>query len=118
MLKGLTNFANLLRNAHELQARADEMRGRLAALRVEGAAGGGMVRVEMTGEQKVISINIEQTLVQSGDREMLEDLLASAVNQALEHARNAATEEMSNLAGGLGFPGFEEALAKFGLGGQ
>jgi nucleoid-associated protein EbfC len=118
MLKGLGNIASLMRNAQEIQARAAEMRERLAALRVEGAAGGGMVRVEATGEQKLVGVSIEESLVNSGDRELLEDLLVAAVNQALEQSRAAAAEEMSNLTDGLNLPGLEEALAKFGLGGK
>lgn len=118
MIKGLANLASLMRNAQEIQAKAAEMRERLSALRVEGTAGGGMIRVDVTGEQKVVGVHIEESLIQGGDRELIEDLLVSAMNQALDQSRDAAAEEMSQLAGGLGFPGLNEALSKFGLGGQ
>ncbi|MDB4732954.1 YbaB/EbfC family nucleoid-associated protein [Planctomicrobium sp.] len=116
MFKGLSNLASLMANAGELKAKAGEMKDRLAAVRVEGSSGGGMVKVEATGEQKVISITIEDSLLQSGDKEMLEDLILTATNQAMDLAKQAAASEMSELAGGLGIPGLDDAISKFAAG--
>lgn len=113
MFKGLANIASLMRNAQEIQAKAGEIRERLAGMRVEASSGGGMVRVEATGEQKIVGIAIEDSLLNSGDRELLEDLLVSAVNQALDQSRDLAAQEMASLADGLGIPGLDEALSKF-----
>ncbi|MEW4489202.1 YbaB/EbfC family nucleoid-associated protein [Thalassoglobus sp. JC818] len=116
MFKGLSNLASLMANAGQIQEQAEEMQARLRERRVEANAGGGMVRVEMSGDQKVTSIQIEQSLFDSGDKEMLEDLVLSATNQALDLAKQAAAEEMSGMASGLGIPGLGDALAKFGNG--
>lgn len=116
MFKGLSNLASLMANAGELKEKAGEMKERLAAVRVEGSSGGGMVKVEATGEQKLIGITIEDSLLESGDKEMLEDLIVTATNQALDLAKQAAASEMSQLAGGLGIPGLDDALSNFSAG--
>jgi DNA-binding YbaB/EbfC family protein len=92
------------------------MKQRLAAVRVTGTSGGGMVRVEATGEQSIISVSIEPSILESNDREVLEDLIVAATNQALELAREAAAAEMAALADGIGIPGLQEALSRFGMG--
>ena len=123
MLGNLGDIASLLkqapemfRQAQEMQQRMGEMRENLGKIRVEGAAGGGMVKVQASGQQKILSISVEQSLLQSDDQEMLEDLLVAAINQALDKARDVATEEMSKLTGDINIPGLTDALSKFGLG--
>lgn len=114
MFKGLGQLASLLKNAGAIQERMQAMQENLKRLRIEGSAGGGMVTVEMNGQQQVLSCRIEESLFASGDREMVEDLTVAAVNQALDKARLAAVDEMNRLGGGLDVPGIGEALAKFG----
>ncbi len=116
MFKGLSNFAGLMKQAREIQARAEEMKARLSELRIEGSAGGGMVTVVVTGDQKLTDCRIEEALLADGDREMIEDLIVSAVNQALDSAKEAAAQEMQGLAGNLELPGLGEALSNLGLG--
>lgn len=116
MFKGLADLAGLLQKARDVQAQAGQMQARLALLRVEGTAGGGMVTVVASGALRLMSCRIEPSLLASGDRELVEDLVLSAANQALEKAREAAAEEMHNLAGGLDLPGVGDALAGLGLG--
>ena len=123
MLGNLGDIASLikqapemLRQAQEMQQRMGEMQEKLGKLRVEAAAGGGMVKVQASGQQKILSISVEQSLLQADDQEMLEDLLVAAVNQALDKARDAAAEEMGKLTGDVNIPGLSDALAKFGLG--
>lgn len=116
MLKGLGNLASIMNQARELQGRMSEAQEKLAHIRVQGNSGGGMVTVEANGQQKILSCRIEETLLDGGDREMLEDLLISAVNQALDKSREAAATEMSSLAGGLNVPGLNDALSQFGFG--
>ena len=113
MFKGLGQMASLLKNAGEMQGRMQQIQENMKRLRVTGSAGGGMVTVEMNGQQQVLSCSIEESLVKSGDREVLEDLVVSACNQALDKVRQASAEEMSKLAGGIDMPGLGEALAKF-----
>ena len=123
MFGALGNFASILKNApemmrqvREMQGRAEELKEQLSRVRVEGNAGGGMVRVEANGHLKLVNVSIEESLLSAADREMLEDLLVAATNQALEKAREALTAEMSKLAGGMSLPGMSEMLSKFGGG--
>jgi nucleoid-associated protein EbfC len=118
MFKGLGNLAGLLKQAQEMQGRMSDMQEKLAQTRVEGEAGGGMVVVEATGQQKIISCKFDPSLLAAGDQEMLEDLVVAAVNQALDKSRDAAQEEMSHLTGNLNLPGLDDALSKFGMGGN
>ncbi|MGH7199062.1 MAG: YbaB/EbfC family nucleoid-associated protein [Planctomycetaceae bacterium] len=117
MFKNLGNLATLFKQAQEMQGKMKEIQEKLAEVRVSGAAGGGMVTVEASGQQKIIAVTIEQSLIDSGDREMLEDLVRSATNQALEKAKETAAREMSQLAGGMNVPGLEDTLSKLGLNG-
>jgi DNA-binding YbaB/EbfC family protein len=114
MFKGLGQFASLLKNAGEIQGRMQEMQENLKRLKVSGSAGGEMVTVEMNGQQQVLSCRIEESLFASGDREMVEDLVVAACNQALEKSREAAAAEMNKLAGGFDVPGLTDALARLG----
>jgi DNA-binding YbaB/EbfC family protein len=91
------------------------MQEKLADLRVEGAAGGGMVTVEASGQQKILGCRIEPGLFAAGDREMLEELVAAAANQALDRAREAAAREMSGMMDGIDLPGLDETLSRLGL---
>jgi DNA-binding YbaB/EbfC family protein len=124
MFGALGNIASLLKNApemmrqmREMQGRAEELKEQLSRVRVEGSAGGGMVRVEANGHLKVVNVSVEESLITVADREMLEDLLVAATNQALEKARDALTEEMSKLAGNLPLSGVSDLLSRFS-GGQ
>ncbi len=117
MLKGLGNLASLMKNAQEMQARMSAMQDNLGKIRAEGSAGGGMVTVEVTGQQKVVNCKIEQSLIDDGDREMIEDLVVAATNQALKKVQEAAAEEMAGLTGGMNIPGLGDALSQLGLGG-
>lgn len=116
MLKGLGNIASMMKNAQQMMANAEEMKAKLKEVRVEGTAGADMVKVVASGDQRVVSVTVDEAVFASGDKEMLEDLIASATNSALDQAREAAAAEMTKLTGGM--PGMEEALSKFGLGNQ
>jgi DNA-binding YbaB/EbfC family protein len=116
MFKELGQIASLMRQAQEIQGRMQEMKEKLGRLKVEGSAGGGMVTVEMNGHQQLLSCRVDQPFFESHDREMLEDLIVSAVNQALDRARQAAADEMGKLAGGLNVPGLSDALSQMRMG--
>jgi DNA-binding YbaB/EbfC family protein len=119
MLKGLTNFAAILKEAQQIQGRAEEMQAKLGQVRVEGSAGGEMVTVQANGLQKILGIKIERSLLEGAgaDVEMLEDLLISATNQALEKAAKAAADEMAKMTSQIQLPGLTEMMSKLGLGG-
>jgi len=112
MFKKIGNVFSLVKQAQEMQGRMSEMQEKLKHVRVEGTAGGGMVTVEASGQQKVLAVRIEDSLLQDGDKEVLEDLLVGAFNAALDKAREAAAEEMAKITGDLNLPGLDEAMEK------
>jgi hypothetical protein len=99
-------LGDLFTKAQEMQGRLAEMQRALAVRRFEGAAGGGMVSAVVSGELRVLEVQIEPQLVSGGDRAMIQDLCAAAVNAALANAQRGVQEEMQRLTGGLGLPGF------------
>lgn len=117
MFDQLKNLGNMMQQAQQMQGRMKEAKDKVAELRVEGIAGGEMVKVTASGDMKILSIHIDPSLLESQDAEMLEDLVASATNQALQKAKEAAASAMSEVAGGMNIPGLNDALSKMGLGG-
>jgi len=116
MFKGLGQMASFVKHAHEIQGRVKEMHEALKRLKIEGSAGGGMVTVEMNGQQQVLRCRIEKSLFDSGDREMVEELVAAAVNQALEKIKQNVNDEMAKITGGIDTSGLSDALSRLGLG--
>lgn len=116
MFKEIGQFASLMKQAQGMQAKIAESKERLANLKCEGQAGGGMVSVTVAGTMKVVSCKVDPALFQSGDKEMLEDLIVAATNQAMEKLMELQSEEMSSVTGGMNIPGLSEALGKMGLG--
>jgi DNA-binding YbaB/EbfC family protein len=105
MFKGIGSLMGLMKNMGKVQEEAEKLQQRLAAATVEGAAGGGMVTVKMSGKMEVISCAITEDAWKLNDRELLEDLLRGAVNQAIEKAKQLAAEETSKMTQALGLPG-------------
>lgn len=89
-----------MRNAQGLKARFEEMQKEIAQLECTGEAGGGIVKVTMTGQFEARRVEIDP--VAEGDREMLEDLVAAAMNDAARRVRETIQERFSGLAGGMG----------------
>jgi DNA-binding YbaB/EbfC family protein len=116
MFKGLANLASLMKDFQQIQGRTAEMQEALGRVRVEGSAGGEMVVVKANGLQQISEIKIDRSLLENPDAEMLEDLLVSATNQALDKAREATSAEMAKLTSNLQLPGLSEMMSKFGLG--
>jgi len=116
MFKGLGNMAGLLRQAQEMQGRVRELQDRLGTLRIDGTAGGGMVTVTVSGQQKMLACRIEPELLSAGDAEVLQDLIVAATNQALDNAREVAQRELAQLSDGMELPGLGDALGKMGFG--
>ena len=95
------NLGALMGQVQKAQEKIAKAQEELSNIEVEGTSGGGMVTVKATGKQEIISIKIEQEVVDPEDVDMLEDLIMAAVNQALEKAQQASTEHMQKVAGGL-----------------
>lgn len=117
MFDQLKNLGNMMQQAKQLQGKMAEAKEKAAELRVEGSAGGDMVKVEASGDLKVTAVSIDASLLEGNDQEMLEDLVLSATNQALQKAKEAAAESMSDIAGGMNIPGMGDMLSKLGPGG-
>ncbi|MGH0029759.1 MAG: YbaB/EbfC family nucleoid-associated protein [Myxococcota bacterium] len=91
----------LLEKAREAQEKLGEIQRELAVRRIEGNAGGGMVTAVVSGALRVLEIRVEPELYASGDREMLQDLVAAAVNAALTNAQQVIQQEMAAVSTSL-----------------
>ena len=94
----------LMQQAQQMQARLEKAQEELATIEVTGQAGGGLVSVQMTCRHDVRRVTIDPSLFED-DREMLEDLIAAAMNDAVRKAEKSSQEHMSSLMGGMGMPG-------------
>jgi DNA-binding YbaB/EbfC family protein len=94
-------LGKILKQVQDMQANMEKLQQELAALEVTGESGGGMIRVVMTGRHEVRRVTIDPTLM-GDDREMLEDLLAAAVNDAVRKVEEAGKEKLAGVAAGLG----------------
>lgn len=97
-------LGNLMKQAQEMQANLQKAQEELANLEVTGEAGGGMVRVLMTGRHDVRRVTIDPSLI-GEDKEMMEDLVAAAVNDAVRKVEQESQQRLSGLASGLNLPG-------------
>jgi DNA-binding YbaB/EbfC family protein len=99
----MANMNNFVKQAQALQANMQKAQAEIANLEVTGESGGGMVKVLMTGRHEVKRVQIEPSVV-AEDREMLEDLIAAAVNDAVHRLEAATQAKMSAAMGGLSLP--------------
>jgi DNA-binding YbaB/EbfC family protein len=97
------NFNNLMKQAQAMQENMQKVQAEIANIEVIGEAGGGMVKITMNGRHEVKRVQIEPA-VSAEDREMLEDLIAAAANDAVHKVEARAKEKMASLAGGLQLP--------------
>jgi DNA-binding YbaB/EbfC family protein len=102
----MKNIGDLQRMAKEMQANMEKAQTELGSLTVEGTAGGGAVRVVMTGTQELREIHISQDAVDPSDVETLQDLVLAAVNDALAKSKELASQKLGGVTGGLKLPGF------------
>lgn len=102
MAKG---FQDIMKQAQQMQAGMARLQQELADRRVEASVGGGAVTVVADGAQTIVAVRISPAAAQSGDAEMLSELVLTGVNQALQQSRDLAAREMSKLTGGMGLPG-------------
>jgi hypothetical protein len=96
-------LGNLMKQAQQMQANMQKAQEELASLEVEGSAGGGMVKVIMTGRHELKQVRIDPDVLQD-DPEMVEDLVAAAVNDAVRRVEEVSKEKMSSMTGGLDLP--------------
>lgn len=101
----MTDFMKMLQQAQEMTGKLKEVQDQLERMSVTGSAGGGMVRVEADGKGTVKRVSIDPSVVNPADVEMLEDLLAVALQEAQRKAKELGESEMKKMAGGLGLGG-------------
>ena len=96
---------SMLRQAKKLQERMAKVQEELGDVKVEATSGGGAVKVIMNGHQNVLSVEILPEAVNAEDVEMLQDLIVSAVNEAVVKSQEVASKQLTSLTGGLNIPG-------------
>jgi nucleoid-associated protein EbfC len=98
------NIGNMMKQAQQLQANMQRAQAEIASMEVTGEAGGGMAKVVMTGKHEVRRVVLDQSLIGGDDKEMLEDLIAAAINDAVQKVERATQSKMSALMGGVNLP--------------
>ncbi len=112
MFKDLASLGSLWRQAQQLGGRMQELTEELRGRRVTGSAGGGMVEIDVNGLVEVAACRIDPALLAQQDRELLEDLIATAMNQAIGKAKQLHAEAMRSLTGGMQLPGLEQLIGR------
>jgi nucleoid-associated protein EbfC len=100
----MADFLGMMKQAAQLQSKMQAMQEELGNVEVEGTSGGGLVSVRMTAKMEVKVVKIDPSLMKAEEREILEDLLVTALGDARRKAEQAMQEKMQSLTGGLGLP--------------
>jgi DNA-binding YbaB/EbfC family protein len=107
------NPFDLLKNAQKIQEQMGVFQEKLGCIIVTGSAGGGMVEIDLNGKIEVLAVRIAPEVMEGGDAEMLQDLVAAAFSSALERVKETISKEMGAMAGGLGISGLPGFLGGF-----
>jgi nucleoid-associated protein EbfC len=100
----MKSIEDIMAMAQNVQSELTKAQANLDTIEVEGAAGGGMVKVKASAKGRVIGVEIDESLLQPGEKQMLEDLIAAAFNDARAKADAASNEEMSKMTAGMPLP--------------
>lgn len=103
MFGGKAGLGNLMKQAQEMQKNMEKAQQEIAQMEVLGEAGGGLVKVSMTGKHELVKVELDDSLMD--DREMLEDLFAAAVNSAVRKVEEETQARMGDMSQGLNLPG-------------
>jgi len=98
MFKG--NMSKLLKQAQDVQKQIEQVQNQLSDMIIESEAGGGMVKVKVNGKQEVLELSIDQNTLEE-DKEVIEDLIVSALNKALSKAQSDSQDKMNRVTGGM-----------------
>jgi DNA-binding YbaB/EbfC family protein len=104
-MEKVQNIGNIMKQAKKMQEQMGQLQQELEKKTVEAQAGGGMVKVVVNGRFEIVSLKIEKDVVNPEDIEMLQDLIAAAVNEGIRKAQEMAAQEMAKITGGLNIPG-------------
>ena len=106
-MKGMMGgMAGLMKQANQMQMKMKKLQEELATREFTGTSGGGAVSAKVNGDNKLLSLTIDPEVLKAGDAEMLQDMVVSAVNDALKVAKETSSQEMSKITGGMNIPGF------------
>ena len=97
-------FYNLFKQAQDLQKNMAEALEKVETLEAEGISGGGIVKITINGKNNVTSVNIDETAIDKNEKEILEDLIVAAFNDARDKIQRKIADEMSSLTGGIKLP--------------
>jgi DNA-binding YbaB/EbfC family protein len=100
----MVNIGNMMKQAQQLQKKMADAQEKLSLIEVEGASGGGMVKVTATAKGEIKRIKIDDSLMIKEEKEMMEDLIVAAINDAKEKGEIASQEEMKSITGGMPLP--------------
>lgn len=100
----MRNFDQMLKQAQQLQAKMQQAQDKIARLEIEGASGGGLVKVVLAGKGEVRSIKIDKSLINPDESEILEDLIVAAINDAKYKLETHTAQEMGKVTEGLPIP--------------
>tara|TARA_B100001540_G_scaffold301080_1_gene307155 strand:- start:151 stop:474 length:324 start_codon:yes stop_codon:yes gene_type:complete len=100
----MVNIGNMMKQAQQLQKKMAEAQEKLNSIEVEGVSGGGMVKVIATAKGEVKQIILDESLLSKEEKEMTEDLIVAAINDARQKGETASQEEMKLLTGGMPLP--------------
>jgi DNA-binding YbaB/EbfC family protein len=101
----IKDWGSLFKQAQEMQSKMEDVQRDLAKKTVEVSTGGGMVKIIANGVNEIISVHIDDELINMNDREVLEDLLTGAINEVHRKVKSLAQEEMTRFTGGIKIPG-------------
>lgn len=101
----MANFNQMMKQAQQMQVKMAALQKELDAKEFEATSGGKMVKVKVNGKQELLDITIDPECVDANDVEMLEDLVKTAINQAMKDASETVSKAMSKVTGGLNIPG-------------
>jgi DNA-binding YbaB/EbfC family protein len=100
----MPSFEEIMQMAQQAQTELQKAQDNLDSVEVEGAAGGGLVKVRATAKGRILGLSIDDSLMQPSEKAMLEDLITAALNDAKTKADSAAGEEMSKMTSGMSLP--------------
>ena len=100
----MVNLSNMMKQAQQLQQKMAEAQEKLNSIEVEGISGGGLVKVIATAKGEIKKITIDESIIKPEEKEIAEDLIVAAINDAKQKGEAAAQEEMKNITGGLPLP--------------
>ena len=100
----MNNFNNMSKQAQDLQKKMAEAQEKVETLEAEGISGGGIVKITINGKNNVTSVNIDETAIDKNEKEILEDLIVAAFNDARDKIQRKIADEMSSLTGGIKLP--------------